>query len=100
VVIRVRRGRNFRYGVGVGVETGQVVDEQNTTGSTPQWDAHVLAFIEHRDFLGGLRRLRLEDRPRLIFQGQQGQSPSSSRASVTCCASSSASPRSSSRAPH
>jgi translocation and assembly module TamA len=70
VTIRVRRGRNFRYGVGVGVETGQVVDEQNTTGSTPQWDAHVLAFIEHRDFLGGLRRLRLEDRPRLIFQGQ------------------------------
>lgn len=71
VVIRVRRGRNFRYGVGVGVETGQVVDEQNLSGSTPQWDAHVLAFIEHRDFLGGLRRLRLEDRPRLIFQGQQ-----------------------------
>lgn len=77
VVIRVRRGRNFRYGVGVGVETGQVVDEQNTTGSTPQWDAHLLAFVEHRDFLGGLRRLRLEDRPRLIFQnpGQDGFEP-------------------------
>ncbi|MCA9577541.1 MAG: BamA/TamA family outer membrane protein [Sandaracinaceae bacterium] len=68
VTIRVRRGRNFRYGVGVGVETGQVVDEQNTSSSTPQWDAHVLAFVEHRDFLGGLRRVRLEDRPRLIFQ--------------------------------
>ena len=71
VTIRVRRGRNFRYGVGVGVETGQVVDEQNPSGNTPQWDAHVLAFVEHRDFLGGLRRIRLEDRPRLILQSPQ-----------------------------
>ncbi len=73
VVIRVRRGRTFRYGVGVGVESGTVVDAQNLAGSTPQWDFHVLVFAEHRDFLGGLRRLRLEDRPKIVFQTYTGR---------------------------
>ena len=75
VVIRVTRGRTFRYGVGVGVQTGQVDDAQNISGSVPQWDLHLLLFLEHRDFLGGLRRIRLEDRPKLILQTQRtGQS--------------------------
>lgn len=66
VTIRVRRGRVFRYGIGAGVETGRIDDAAN--GSVPQWDLHALVFIEHRDFLGGFRRLRLEDRPKLIMQ--------------------------------
>lgn len=33
----------------------------------PQWDLHLLGAWEHRDLFGGLRRFRLEERPRLIF---------------------------------
>jgi len=56
----------FRVGVGVTsgalqrTETGQVE-------SVPQWDVHVLGRYERRHVLGTLGKLRIEDRPRLIF---------------------------------
>ena len=35
--------------------------------SFAQWDVHLLGKVEHKNFLGGMRRLRIEERPRLIF---------------------------------
>lgn len=71
VEIRVTPGRRFRYGLGGGVLAGTY-----TAGSESQdvrqWDVHLLAFVEHRNFLGGLRRLRAEARPKIIFQPDGG----------------------------
>lgn len=66
VVLRVTPGRRLRYGVGGGVELGstQVAGVQT---EEPQGNLHALAFIEHRNFLGGLRRARFEIRPKLLF---------------------------------
>lgn len=35
--------------------------------SVPQWDLHLLGSYEHRNFMGGLRRFKIEERPRLLF---------------------------------
>ncbi len=69
IAIRVVPARSFRFGVGVGMESGGIfAQEDDATGdSFAQWDVHLLGKIEHRNFLGGMRRLRIEDRPRLIF---------------------------------
>ena len=71
VEIRVTPGRRFRYGIGGGVLAGTY-----TAGSEAQdvrqWDIHLLGFIEHRNFLGGLRRIRAELRPKIIFQPDGG----------------------------
>ncbi|HEX7479567.1 MAG TPA: hypothetical protein VF331_17310, partial [Polyangiales bacterium] len=37
------------------------------TQSVPEWDAHLRFAYHDDDFLGGMRKLRLEDRPRLIL---------------------------------
>jgi translocation and assembly module TamA len=37
------------------------------TESVPRWDVHLSGVYENRNFLGGFRRLRIEDRPRLIM---------------------------------
>jgi outer membrane protein insertion porin family/translocation and assembly module TamA len=66
VVIRVVPGRMFRLGVGLGMSAGQET-AQGTGDSYSQWDVHLLGRIEHKNFLGGMRRLQVEDRPRLIF---------------------------------
>lgn len=66
VTIKVRPGRVFHYGVGGGVQSGTFHDQGTTDVS--QWDIHLLAFVEHRNFLGGLRRLRIEERPKIVFQ--------------------------------
>ncbi|MEM9070161.1 MAG: BamA/TamA family outer membrane protein [Myxococcota bacterium] len=71
VEIRVTPGRRFRFGLGGGVLAGTYTVGQEDT-DVRQWDVHGLGFIEHRNFLGGLRRMRLEARPRLIFQPQNG----------------------------
>lgn len=68
--LRVVPGRRFRYGVGVGVEAGgpQSQSSGDVAGANfAQWDLHLLGRVEHRNFLGGMRRLRVEERPRLIF---------------------------------
>ncbi|MFW5876084.1 MAG: BamA/OMP85 family outer membrane protein [Myxococcota bacterium] len=67
VSITVTPGRRVRWGIGGGVQSGTI---RTTAGDVDvrQWDVHLLAMFEHRNFLGGLRRLRIEERPRLIFQ--------------------------------
>lgn len=70
LVVRVVPGRRFRFGVGIGIESGGIYSQEaseSTGDSFAQWDAHVLGRIEHRNFLGGMRRLRIEERPRIIF---------------------------------
>ncbi len=69
VSIRVTPGRRLRYGFGVGLQTG-VLGSGVLQEVVPQWDVHLLAFVEHRNFLGGLRRARLEVRPKVIFSAQ------------------------------
>lgn len=70
VRIELTPGRALRYGVGGGIRSGIL----NVTGSdeqdVPQWDVHLLAFVEHRNLFGGLRRLRIEERPKLVFRSQ------------------------------
>lgn len=70
--VTVVPGRVFRVGFGLGIQAGlvptQALSEQ--TQSVNEWDVHALAILEHRNFLGGLRRLRIEERPRLIFRQQ------------------------------
>ena len=74
VEIRVAPGRRLRYGLGGGVLAGtwqSGLEQQDVR----QWDIHALAFVEHRNFLGGLRRIRLEARPKLVFQPVSGPFP-------------------------
>jgi outer membrane protein assembly factor BamA len=70
VLIKVVPGRTFRFGVGAGMQVGTdpaLTGTDGTGDSFAQWDVHLLAKVEHRNFLGGMRRLTIEDRPRLIF---------------------------------
>ena len=68
VVIRVAPGRMTRFGLGAGVQSGRFVGYSGFDSiDIPQWDVHLLGFYEHRNLFGGLRRFRLEERPRLIF---------------------------------
>lgn len=66
IEIRVRPSKLYRVGVGAGVQIG-VEDGQRAINAAQQWDAHLFVYTELRNFLGGLRRLRIEERPRLIF---------------------------------
>jgi hypothetical protein len=66
VEIRVKPGKLYRVGVGAGIQIG-VEDGQRAINATQQWDTHVFAYAEVRNFVGGLRRLRIEERPKLIF---------------------------------
>ncbi|MFI5307818.1 MAG: autotransporter assembly complex family protein [Polyangiales bacterium] len=71
VLIRVVPARMFRFGVGVGMDSGNFFSQETDLGATgdsfAQWDVHLLGRIEHRNFLGGMRKLRVEDHPRLVF---------------------------------
>lgn len=69
VQIRVTPGRRLRYGFGVGLQAGLLGSGYVDT-PVPQWDVHLVGFVEHRNFLGGLRRARLEVRPKVIFSAQ------------------------------
>ncbi len=66
IEIRVRPAKLYRLGVGAGIQIG-VEDGQLAINAAQQWDAHVFTYAEVRNFLGGLRRLRIEERPKLIF---------------------------------
>jgi outer membrane protein assembly factor BamA len=68
LVIKVRRGRTERFRLGVGMMSGSL--QRAGSGETvdvSQWDVHLLAGYEHENFLGGMRKLRIEERPRLIM---------------------------------
>lgn len=66
LVATVRVGRLERWTGGFGVMSGTLQREFDND-SVPQWDIHLVGSYENRSFLGGLRRLRIEERPRLIM---------------------------------
>lgn len=71
LVAIVQRGRVTTLSAGVGVMSGTMVRPTSTdVNSVAQWDVHLSGTYENRNFLGGLRRLRIEERPRLIFTRQ------------------------------
>jgi outer membrane protein assembly factor BamA len=75
-VIRVVPARKFRFAVGPGIQVGADKPRENIL----QWNLHLLFRAEHRDLFGGMRRLRVEDQPRLIFMkriksGDEQQDP-------------------------
>ncbi|MGB5524176.1 MAG: POTRA domain-containing protein, partial [Polyangiales bacterium] len=64
VNIAVEPGRSIRWGIGAGVQSGTIATltlEQDTRIS----DVHLFGLFEHRN-LGGFRRLRIEDRPKIV----------------------------------
>ena len=70
ILIKVVPGRRMRTSIGVGMQVGSdptLVPTDVTGDSLVQWDLHLLGKVEHRNFLGGMRRISIEDRPRLIF---------------------------------
>jgi len=65
VNIAVEPGRAIRWGIGAGVQSGTIATltlEQDTRIS----DVHLFGLFEHRNFIGGFRRLRIEDRPKIV----------------------------------
>jgi outer membrane protein assembly factor BamA len=69
IVIEVEPRRKSQVQLGAGImsgllATGRAAQEQI---SVPQWDVHLIGSYEHRNFMGGLRRFRIEDRPRMLF---------------------------------
>jgi outer membrane protein assembly factor BamA len=80
IIIEVSPRRRSEPMVGAGVmsgvlSTGPLAQEQL---SVPQWDVHLLGSYAHRNFFGGLRQLRIEERPRLLFLGQFPKIPDNS----------------------
>ncbi|MEM9074156.1 MAG: BamA/TamA family outer membrane protein [Myxococcota bacterium] len=66
--VRVTPAKRYRFGFGVGVQSGIVQRGTFEPISVPQWDLHGTIRFEHRNLLGGLRRLVIEERPRMIIQ--------------------------------
>jgi hypothetical protein len=67
VNIAVEPGRQIRWGIGAGVQSGSIATltlEQDTRIS----DVHLFGLFEHRNFITGFRRLRIEDRPKIVAQ--------------------------------
>jgi len=65
VDIAVEPGREIRWGIGAGLQSGTISTltlEQDTRIS----DVHLFGLFEHRNFIGGFRRLRIEDRPKIV----------------------------------
>jgi outer membrane protein assembly factor BamA len=71
LVIRVQRARTERFRIGAGVMSGTL---QRTTTyerfDVPEWDVHLLFGYSNENFLGDMRKLRIEERPRLIMLRQ------------------------------
>lgn len=70
LLIKVVPGRQLRTAIGAGLQVG--TDPTLTPTDAPgdvldRWDLHLLGRIEHRNFFGGMRRISLEDRPRVVF---------------------------------
>ncbi len=65
VNIAVEPGRAIRWGIGAGIQSGTITTltlQQDTRIS----DFHLFGLFEHRNFIGGFRRLRIEDRPKIV----------------------------------
>lgn len=69
--INAHVGTLSRLGLGGGFQYGQVLQGNSLSEleTIQQWDVHLLGIVENRNLFGGLRRARLEIRPRLIFRG-------------------------------
>jgi translocation and assembly module TamA len=68
-IARVQPGRIATLSAGAGLMSGTLRRATSVeTTSVPQWDVHLKGSWENRNFLGGLRKLRIEERPRVIFQ--------------------------------
>lgn len=70
VLFKVVPGRRLRTAIGAGLQVGTdptLTPTDYANGSLTRWDLHLLGRIEHRNFLGGMRRISIEDRPRVIF---------------------------------
>jgi outer membrane protein assembly factor BamA len=69
IVIEVQARRDSEVLLGAGLMSGVLTSgpAADEWVSVPQWDVHLFGSFEHRNFLGGLRRLRVEERPRLLF---------------------------------
>ena len=70
VLIKLVPGRRIRFAFGAGMQVGTdstLIGGDFTGDNLRQWDLHLLGRVEHRNFLGGMRRLSVEERPRLIF---------------------------------
>jgi len=70
VRVSVTPARRDRLGLGIGIQSGIINKGAFTNDqiSVPQWDVHLIARYIHRNFLGGMRQLILEEQPRLIMQ--------------------------------
>jgi translocation and assembly module TamA len=80
IVVEISPRRESEPMVGAGImsgvlSTGQMAAENL---SVPQWDVHLLGSYQHRNFLGGLRQFRIEERPRMIFLGPFPEVPKNS----------------------
>lgn len=69
VIIEVEPRRKSQVQLGVGIMSGVLSTGRASQEhlSIPQWDVHLIGSYEHRNFFGGLRRFKIEDRPRLLF---------------------------------
>ncbi len=72
VLIELEPRRQSESLLGVGLMSGVLASGPTADElvSVPQWDIHLFARYDHRNFLGGLRRFHVEERPRLLFLGQ------------------------------
>lgn len=68
--IDARVGTLSRIGLGAGFQYGEVLQGNSRAEleTIQQWDVHLLTVFENRNLFGGLRRVRAELRPRLIFR--------------------------------
>jgi outer membrane translocation and assembly module TamA len=71
IVIELEPRRTSQVSLGAGLMSGVLATGAAVAEpvSVPQWDVHLLASYEHRNFLGGLRRFKIEERPRMLFLG-------------------------------
>lgn len=70
VLFKVVPGRRLRTAIGAGMQVGMdptLTPTDAPSDSLNRWDVHLLGRVEHRNFLGGMRRISIEDRPRIIF---------------------------------
>ena len=68
VVVDVVPAQRMRFQLGAGVQSGVVQQgSADDVEEVPQWDLHTAVTWEHRNLFGGLRRLRIDERPGLVF---------------------------------
>lgn len=76
ILIKVVPGRRLRWGFGAGMQVGNDGSITNNYVSDENyWDLHLLGRVEHRNFFGGMRRMSVEERPRLIFDDYFPRTP-------------------------